>query len=91
MHFKLTFIFVVFLSISACSTSSATSKTSIDTRACNAISYGNKNIDVQSIDDIYVKCMDDKSSIRKQQKTSAKNRAIFEFFIDLFWPTTKHD
>jgi len=91
MQLKLILILILSSSISACSSSSISSQVSIDTRACSAISYGNKNIDVQSIDDIYVKCMDDKSSIRKQQKTSAKNRAIFEFFIDLFWPTTKHD
>jgi len=91
MQLKLILILILSSSVSACSSSSISSQTSNDTRACNAISYGNKNIDVQSMDGIYTKCMDDKKNIRKQQKSSAKNRAIFEFFVDLFWPTTKHD
>jgi len=82
---------MIFSILSGCSSSSISSQASIDTRACNAISYGNKNIDIQSMDDIYTKCMDDKNKRRKQQKSSAKNRAIFEFFVALFLPPEKNN
>jgi len=87
MHLKMIFILILFSSVSACSSSSATSQKSVDTRACNAISYGNKNVDIQSIDGIYNKCMSDKKRIRNQQKDKAENLAIIEFFFSIFLPS----
>jgi len=87
MHFKITIIFILCSSIIACSSSPTTSQKSVDTRACNAISYGNKNVDVQSMDGIYNKCMSDKKKIRNQQKDKAENLAIIEFFFSIFLPS----
>ena len=83
-HFKCLFNLLLVSAISACSSSPTHSQASIDTRACNTISYGNKNVDTQSMDDIFNKCMSDKTKIRDQQKEEADNRAIFEFFLALF-------
>mgnify|MGYP000618456531 CR=1 FL=1 len=84
MPFKVIIILILFSSIFACSSSPATSQKSVDTRACNALSYGNKNVDIQEMDGIYKTCMDDKKKIRKQQSDKAKNLAIIDFLFDLF-------
>ncbi len=89
MPFKLIIMLMLFSNISACSSSTASSKTSTDTRTCSALSYGNKNIDIQSMDGIYAKCMDDKNKIRNQQKKDDKNIAILEFFVELFFQAKK--
>jgi len=90
MFNKIILLFLL-LGCNACSSSSASSQSSIDIRACNAISYGNKNTDIQSMDSIYKKCMNDKNNIRKKQKSEAKNSAMFEFLVDLFFQTKKNN
>ena len=87
--FKQIILILLLLGCSACSSSSVSSQSSIDSRTCNAISYGNKNTDIQSMDGIYSKCMEDKNNIRKQQKNEAENSAIFEFLVNLFFQTKK--
>ena len=85
MQYKFTLIFLLFLNLPACSSSSTSSQASIDTRTCNAISYGNQNVDTQSVDGIYRTCMDEKKKLRKQQSKDEEKLAIIEFVFDLFW------
>ena len=87
MHFKFILSGLLCFSIIACSNTSPLSQRSKDIRACNAISYGNDNIDIQAMDGVYQTCINDKKKIRKQQKKDAEKLAIFEFFVDLFWPS----
>lgn len=87
MQYKFTLIFLLFLNLFACSSSSTSSQASIDTRTCNAISYGNQNVDTQSMDSIYQSCMNKKKNIRKQQSKDEEKLAIIEFVFDLFWST----
>lgn len=87
MHFNTIITLVFCSSMFACSSSPAHSQKSADTRTCNAISYGNKNVDIQEMDGIYTACINNKSRIRKQQSKKDKkdkNLAIIDFFFDLF-------
>jgi len=84
MHFKFIITGLLCFSIIACSNTSPLSQRSKDIRACNAISYGNDNIDVKLMDNVYQTCINDKKKIRKQQKKDAEKLAIFEFFVNLF-------
>jgi len=87
MQFKVLITLILLSSIIACSSSQPYSQKSIDTRACNAMSYGDKNSDIQLMDGIYNKCMNDKKKIRKRQSDKAKNLAIIDFFFELFLPS----
>jgi len=89
MQFKIIITLLLLSSIFACSSSPTYSQKSEDTRACNAISYGNKNVDIQSVDNIYKKCMSDKKKIRKRQSDKAENLAIIDFLFTLFLPSEK--
>jgi hypothetical protein len=91
MLFKLTLPFLLLAIISACSIAPVSSQASIDTRACNAISYGNNNADIQSMDGLYQTCMDDKKHLRKQHNDEVKRLAFFEFFLELFWSSEMKD
>lgn len=85
MQVKIIILLILFSGIFACSSSPTSSQKSIDTRACNSISYGNGNVDILSMDDIYKKCMSDKRKIRKQQIDDAKKSSIIDFFLELFF------
>jgi len=87
MQFKIIILLILFSGLFACSSSPTYSQKSSDTRACNSISYGNGNVDILSMDDIYKKCMSDKKKIREQQIDDAKKSAIIDFFLDLFLPS----
>lgn len=86
MPLKIIAISLILISISACSTTPATTQASADTRACNAISYGNKHVKEQSADSIFKQCMSDKKHIRDQQRKDEVRLGWIEFFLTLFWP-----
>lgn len=89
MSFKVILIWLLCLNMIACSNTAPSSQKSNDTRACNAISYGNMNVNTQSMDSIYKKCMADKRTIRKKQSDDAEKLAIIDFFLSLFWPSAQ--
>ena len=89
MLFKIIITLVLFSSIFACSTSPKYSQKSDDTRSCNALSYGNKNLDVQSMDGVYKTCMNSKKNIRNKQSKKEKNLAIIDFFLSIFLPSER--
>jgi len=84
MQLKLILFLLLISSVSACSSSGVNSQTSVDTKNCNAISYGNKHGNAQSMDEIYKKCMKDKNKLRKQQSDEQIKWGFIEFIVTLF-------
>jgi hypothetical protein len=77
-----------FSTISACSSTIST-QASVDTRTCNALSYGNDNLSVLSMDDVYNTCMNNKKLEREKQKRTKERLAFFEFLLNALLPSKK--
>ena len=91
MSHRLFIIMLFFSTIPACTNSTITSQTSVDTRTCNALSYGNNNLNVQSMDDVYNTCMNNKKMGRDKQKRTKKKLAFFEFVLKALLPSEKNN
>lgn len=85
MPFKFIALFLFITSITACSASPTSTQASADTRACNALSYGNKNVDTQSVDSLFEQCMTNKKNIREKNHDDEVTLKWLEFFVTLFW------
>jgi hypothetical protein len=77
-------VLITLTALNACSASPTNTQKSIDTRACNAISYGNKDVDVQRMDGIYEICMEKKKESRIRKHKDENKLAIVDFILSIF-------
>ena len=71
--------------LTGCSATNLNAQAQIDTLACNSLSYGNENADLNSLDHIFNKCMSIKAKARDKMQDDAEKEAIFDFIFSIFF------